>query len=67
MYEFLNILLYLALAATVITLVFGVAGMLRPRDAQDQEKSNQLMRMRIIFQAVALVILALLLIFSRHS
>jgi len=60
-------MLYLALAATVVTLVIGVTGMLRAQREGDQEKSNKLMRMRVLFQAIALIIVALLLITSRHG
>ncbi len=67
MHTVLSIMLYLALAATVVTLVIGVTGMLRAQREGDQEKSNKLMRMRVLFQAIALIIVALLLITSRHG
>jgi hypothetical protein len=65
-HEVLTILLYLALGATVITLVIGVAAMFRGDNKAREDSSNRLMRMRVIFQALALAVLALLLYTSRH-
>jgi hypothetical protein len=57
----------MALAATVITLVIGVATMFREDKEGRKDESTKLMRMRIIFQAIALVVMALLLFTSKHS
>lgn len=65
MHQVLSISLYIALAATVVTLVIGVAGMFRVDSKKNDDASNKLMRMRIIFQGLALIILALLLFTSK--
>ena len=52
-----------ALIATTIVLIFGIIGMLRT--PHDPKKSNKWMRLRVIFQAVALLFFAALLL-SRH-
>lgn len=67
MREVLNILLYVALAATAITLVIGIAAMFKENKPGRENTSNKLMRMRIIFQGAALLILALLLFTSKHG
>ncbi len=60
--DFFSILLFLALIAVGITLILGIASMFRSRPSKNQaEDSNYLMRLRIILQAVALIILAILL------
>lgn len=61
----LNIALYLALGATVVTLVLGVGTMFGSKQKEKEEASNRLMRLRIIFQAIALFVLALLLFTSK--
>jgi hypothetical protein len=50
--------------ATAITLGIGVFSMLDPKFSA--KKSNKLMRLRILFQALALIFFALLLLYSRH-
>jgi hypothetical protein len=65
MHTILNILLYIALAATAITLVFGLITMSSENKPGREERSNKLMRYRILFQAAALILLALLLFTSR--
>ena len=65
MHTILSVLLYIALAATAITLVIGLLTMFKENKPGRQEQSNKLMRLRIIFQAVALALLALLLFTSR--
>lgn len=66
MQTLLTILLYVALGATVITLVIGIAAMFRGDNKAREESSNKLMRMRVLFQAVALLVLAALLFMSRN-
>lgn len=66
MHSFLTILLYVALGATVVTLIIGIAAMFRGDTKQREESSNKLMRMRVLFQAVALMVLAALLFMSKH-
>ncbi|MCX8505215.1 MAG: twin transmembrane helix small protein [Alphaproteobacteria bacterium] len=53
----LNSFILMAMLATAIVLGLGVAGMMRRRHSP--ERSNLLMRLRIVFQAVAVVLLAL--------
>jgi hypothetical protein len=55
----LNILLIAALAATAITLILGVLNLFREKKGHE-EQSNKLMRLRIFFQASALILLAIL-------
>jgi uncharacterized membrane protein YphA (DoxX/SURF4 family) len=50
---------YAALAAIVVVLVLGIANLAR-RDANQPGRSNQLMRMRVIFQAIAIALLVLI-------
>ncbi|MEN8237342.1 MAG: twin transmembrane helix small protein [Pseudomonadota bacterium] len=61
-----SILLFLVLIATLLTLVLGIVSMFRAKPSKDQgEKSNRLMRWRVLLQALALLILAMLLFFKR--
>lgn len=50
---------YIALAAVAIVLVFGLANLVR-RDENQASRSNKLMRLRVIFQAVAIAFLVLI-------
>jgi NADH:ubiquinone oxidoreductase subunit 6 (subunit J) len=63
MTTFLTILLILALIGTLAVLGFGVATMLR---GGDPRRSNKLMQSRVIMQALALVLLAMLMLLARH-
>jgi hypothetical protein len=63
MTTFITILLVLALIGTLTVLGFGVAAMLR---GGDPRRSNKLMQSRVIMQAVALVLLAMLMLLARH-
>jgi hypothetical protein len=63
MTTFITILLVLALLATLTVLGFGVATMLR---GGDPRRSNKLMQSRVIMQALALVLLAVLMLLGRH-
>ncbi|MBL0941766.1 MAG: twin transmembrane helix small protein [Alphaproteobacteria bacterium] len=56
----LTYLLYAALLGTLVTLVVGILTMFRKQPTHSQ-KSNQLMRLRVLLQGIALIILALLL------
>jgi len=52
---FLSILFFLAIGGTIATLFYGIFTMVR----QGKEvKSNKLMQIRIVFQAIALVLFA---------
>jgi NADH:ubiquinone oxidoreductase subunit 6 (subunit J) len=63
MTTFVTILLILAMIGTLGVLGFGVATMLR---GGDPRRSNKLMQSRVIMQALALVLLAVLMLISRH-
>ena len=58
MTTFITILLVLAMIGTLTVLGFGVATMLR---GGDPRRSNKLMQSRVIMQALALVLLAVLM------
>jgi hypothetical protein len=63
MTTFVTILLFLAMLGTLTVLGFGVATMLR---GGDPRRSNKLMQSRVIMQALALVLLAVLMLLGRH-
>jgi uncharacterized membrane protein len=56
----LKILLGGAMAATLITLVIGLFNMVKAGPAADK-RSNTMMRLRILFQALAILFFSLLL------
>jgi hypothetical protein len=58
---FLLILIFAAAAATLYVLVQGVIGMASGKDITG-ERSQQLMRKRVLFQAVAIVLVVLFLL-----
>ena len=67
------ILILAAMVATVVALVRGIIAFLRTTEAdlkgggvsQSGLKQNRIMRMRIAFQAIAVILVILLLIMSR--
>ncbi|MGE6696688.1 twin transmembrane helix small protein [Hyphomonas sp. NPDC076900] len=59
MQQFLTIGFYAALIAVAVVLVIGVANLAR-RDGNQVSRSNKLMRMRVIFQAIAIAFLVLI-------
>ena len=59
----LNFLLVLALLGVLTVLGFGVTSMLR---GGDPRRSNKLMQARVVMQGLALLLLAILLLLSRH-
>jgi hypothetical protein len=63
MTAFVTILLVLAMIGTLGVLGMGVATMLR---GGDPRRSNKLMQSRVIMQALALVLLAVLMMLARH-
>ena len=63
MQPFLVILLILAVGATAFVLVKGVIGMAQQKDLTGQ-RSQDLMRKRVLFQAIAILIVVLLLLMS---
>jgi len=60
----LEIGLFLAMGATVVSLVVGLIHFFKTTK-EDREKSNKMMRYRIFFQGIALAIFALLLMVGR--
>jgi len=61
MHVFLIVILVLALVGVLIALGVGVATMLK---GGNPRRSNKLMQMRVIMQAVALVVLAMLMMMA---
>ena len=66
MQTLLVILLVLAAGATLFVLVKGVIGMAQQKDLSGQ-RSQELMRKRVMFQAVAILIAVLLLMLASGS
>jgi hypothetical protein len=62
---FLKILLISAMVATVGALVLGLLTMLKEGEKASL-RSNKMMRLRILFQVVAILIFSLLLFFKAH-
>ena len=60
------ILIVLAAGATLFVLVKGVIGMAQGRDVTGQ-RSQDLMRKRVMFQALAIILVVLLLMFAGTS
>jgi len=58
---FLLILIFAAAAATLYVLVQGVIGMAQGKDLTGQ-RSQQLMRKRVMFQAVAIILVIIFLL-----
>jgi hypothetical protein len=56
-------LLVLAMLGVLTVLGFGVASMLR---GGDPRRSNRLMQARVLMQGLALLLLAILMLLSRH-
>ncbi|MFL5265262.1 MAG: twin transmembrane helix small protein [Stellaceae bacterium] len=63
MTAFLTFLLVLAMLGTLTVLGLGVVTLLR---GGDPRRSNKLMQSRVIMQALALVLLAMLFLLARH-
>lgn len=66
MQTLLVILLVLAAGATLFVLIKGVIGMAQQKDLSGQ-RSQELMRKRVMFQAVAILIAVLLLMLASGS
>jgi phosphatidylglycerophosphate synthase len=58
-------LVILAVGATLLVLVVGVIAMLR-QGGFNARHSNRLMRLRVLFQFVAVMLIALAFLFGRH-
>ena len=63
MTTFLTFLLVVAMLGTLTVLGLGVVSLLR---GGDPRRSNKLMQSRVIMQALALVLLAMLFLLARH-
>jgi len=63
MTTFLTVLLVLALLGVLGVLGAGIIGIVR---GGDPRRSNKLMQSRVALQALALVLLAMLMLFARH-
>jgi FlaG/FlaF family flagellin (archaellin) len=61
MSTFLLIVIFVAAAATLYVLVQGVIGMASGKDITGQ-RSQQLMRKRVMFQAVAIILVVIFLL-----
>ena len=66
MQTLLVILLVLAAGATLFVLIKGVIGMAQQKDLTGQ-RSQDLMRKRVMFQAVAILIAVVLLLMAGNS
>jgi hypothetical protein len=64
MVTFITVLLVLAMLGTLATLFGGMLGLVRT-DA-NPERSNRLMRWRVILQGAALLLFVLLMTITRH-
>ena len=60
---FVTFLLGLAMLGVLTVLGFGVASMMR---GGDPRRSNRLMQARVLMQGLALLLLAILMLLSRH-
>ena len=59
----LTVLLVFALIGVLVVLGLGVANLMK---GGNPRRSNKLMQSRVILQAIALLLLAMLWLFSRH-
>ncbi len=60
---FLLILIVIAALAALVTLIRGVVGMAQGKDLTGQ-RSQELMRKRVLYQAIAIVLIVLFLLFA---
>ena len=64
--EWYNFILYISMAIVVLVLGWGLITMARGGE-YNKSKSNLLMRYRIVFQALAILILVCLLMYKKYS
>ena len=55
----------IAMAAVLVVLLFGVAAMFRGGEF-NRKYANKLMRLRVLLQALALLLFAIFMLFFRH-
>ena len=59
MQNILSIGFYIAMAAIVVVLALGIVNLVR-QDENQPSRSNKLMRLRVMFQAIAILLLVLI-------
>ena len=59
MQNILSIGFYIAMAAIVVVLALGIVNLVR-QDENQPSRSNKLMRLRVMFQAIAILLLELI-------
>jgi len=64
-FDILNILLYLAMAAVVATLVFGLFTLARDGN-EARSRSNKLMRLRVLLQFIAILLIIVVMFFKNQ-
>jgi len=64
--EWYNFILYISMAIVVLVLGWGLITMARGGE-YNKSKSNPLMRYRIVFQALAILIFVCLLMYKKYS
>jgi cytochrome b len=64
--EWYNFILYISMAIVVLVLGWGLITMARGVE-YNKSKSNLLMRYRIVFQALAILIFVCLLMYKKYS
>jgi len=64
--EWYNFILYISMAIVVLVLSWGLITMARGGE-YNKSKSNLLMRYRIVFQALAILIFVCLLMYKKYS
>ena len=64
--EWYDFILYISMAIVVLVLGWGLITMARGGD-YNKSKSNLLMRYRIVFQALAILIFVCLLMYKKYS
>ena len=66
MSTFLAILMAIAMLSTLVVLGLGIVSMARRGGNPPGETSNKLMRYRVLLQAVAIALFALIMMLGRH-
>jgi hypothetical protein len=64
MHVFLTVILVIAMVGVLIALGVGVATMIK---GGNPRRSNKMMQMRVVFQAVALLVLAMLMMMAANK
>lgn len=64
--EWYNFILYISMVIVVLVLGWGLITMARGGE-YNKSKSNLLMRYRIVFQAIAILIFVFLLMYKKYS